>query len=230
MCEFHSSALLRFPRQSSLPPRANTRLVEKLKRAQAKERLAIDSAIGLDMDMDNIGLERPSQLPVESKEQYAAETETVITSHVSLDLTDMESIKSFLESVGGHDTQIVANELQPDQAAVQYMVITESNSSRGRQAIAEHFWQAFKSTTRNQQDESMRTFFLQQKQAMLQSDWLAYDLGFCFLHIMSPEARQKYRLESLWSGHEPTLVATSESLEDPFLDSEKEVVAFDTKQ
>ena len=32
------------------------------------------------------------------------------------------------------------------------------------------------------------------------SDWLGYDLGSCVIHIMKSEARDFYRLESLWGG------------------------------
>ena len=32
------------------------------------------------------------------------------------------------------------------------------------------------------------------------SDWLVFDMGSCVVHIMKSEARDFYRLESLWGG------------------------------
>ncbi|KAJ1917627.1 hypothetical protein H4219_003089 [Mycoemilia scoparia] len=77
------------------------------------------------------------------------------------------------------------------------MLIAESNSTRHMHALVDNLLKMIKSWMRmKNQDPSQFMFSVDGRDSQ---DWVVIDLGYAFIHVMTPEARQKYDLESLWT-------------------------------
>ncbi len=77
-----------------------------------------------------------------------------------------------------------------EAAPVPQFVIAEGSSSMNVSAIADHVREKL------QDEHGIKPYNYDGYQA---SEWIVIDYGSVLVHIFVPEARQRYRLEELWS-------------------------------
>lgn len=102
---------------------------------------------------------------------------------------DVEELVDLLREDNAQD--IVVIQIPPEVMYVDYMVIVSSASQRHRTALAWLVKGAYK-LKKSSKDPSV----LMEGKG---SDWVAMDMGNIVLHIMDPETRESYDLETLWT-------------------------------
>ncbi|KAI9500678.1 hypothetical protein GGI25_004520 [Coemansia spiralis] len=80
------------------------------------------------------------------------------------------------------------------------MVMSEAKSTRHMRAMAETLLRAIKD--RNRQKGNERVIRVDGRES---DDWMIVDLGNFVVHIMTPEARETYDLETLWTASPQTI-------------------------
>lgn len=103
---------------------------------------------------------------------------------------DIEDLVEVLKRDNAID--IVVCKVPAQLKYVDYMCVITARSTRHMQAIAEFVRKMYK-LKRAESDLIPR---LEGKNS---NDWVALDMGNIALHIFSPEAREKYDIEQLWS-------------------------------
>ncbi|KAK8752435.1 hypothetical protein OTU49_005631 [Cherax quadricarinatus] len=102
---------------------------------------------------------------------------------------DVEELVDFLREENAKDIAVI--HVPPDIKYVQYLVIVSSHSKRHTSALAQLLRKVYK-RKKHPQDPPV---IVEGKG----SDWIAMDMGNIALHIMKPQQREIYNLETLWT-------------------------------
>lgn len=102
---------------------------------------------------------------------------------------DIEELVDFLREENARD--IVVIQVPPEMRYVGYMVVVTSLSQRHINALAETIRRIYKKK-KNRKDPSL---ICEGKS----TNWMALDMGNIALHIMKPDIREEYDLETLWT-------------------------------
>lgn len=146
----------------------------------------MDTHMQVIYDYDEERLRREEGLREEEEEE---KREKVEMERGETGVFDIEELVDLLREDNAQD--IVAIQVPPELKYVSYMVIVSSASSRHRTALAELVRAAYKL----KKDKKDHSVIMEGKG----TDWVAMDMGNIALHIMKPETREMYDLETLWA-------------------------------
>lgn len=99
----------------------------------------------------------------------------------------LNTLIHILEDIQATDITIL--DVQEQTTITDYMVVCSGRSSRHVKSIAEHLIEQMKA------QENLRALSHHGLEA---GDWALVDFGDVVVHIMQPESRTFYNLESLW--------------------------------
>ncbi|KAL8596745.1 hypothetical protein ACOMHN_046362 [Nucella lapillus] len=103
---------------------------------------------------------------------------------------DVEEVVAVLDDENGVDIQVI--DIPPEARFVAHMVVVSGKSLRHMRAMAA----AVEWLHKRKKEKRDRHCKLEGRDC---NDWIAMDLGNIVLHIFTPEARQHYDLETLWT-------------------------------
>ncbi|XP_063599240.1 uncharacterized protein LOC134775651 [Penaeus indicus] len=117
------------------------------------------------------------------------EVEELVLERGRTGVFDVEELVDFLREENARD--IVVIQVPPEMKYVGYMVVATSLSQRHINALAETIRRIYKKK-KNRKDPSL---ICEGKS----TNWVALDMGNIALHIMKPDIREEYDLETLWT-------------------------------
>lgn len=125
----------------------------------------------------------------EGIEEEETEVEELVLERGRTGVFDIEELVEFLREENARD--IVVIQVPPEIKYVSYMVVVTSLSQRHINALAETIRRIYKKK-KNRKDPSL---ICEGKS----TNWVALDMGNIALHIMKPDIREEYDLETLWT-------------------------------
>ncbi|KAK7508066.1 hypothetical protein BaRGS_00001031 [Batillaria attramentaria] len=185
-----------------LPRQAELHSASSASNYRPPSHVAASDANTAGVNKDSLHVEASTHVEIEDFGDYDQEEEEELEEgvqkiHVPISLErgtagvfDVEEIVTVLEDQNGVDVQVIS--VPPEARFVDQMVIVSGKSLRHMRAMASTLQWLYN----RKRKKGDRDFRLEGKDC---NDWLAMDLGNVAVHIFTPEARQHYDLETLWT-------------------------------